>query len=234
MREFCEQHELSAEDTELVVWLVGQHLTMSSIAQKQDIYDPDVIQRFAELTQTPRRLAALYLLSVADIRGTSPKVWNAWKAKLLEDLYNATLRVLLRGGEVDLNSELEERKTQALSLLRLYAVPAGVEQKLWSQLDMVYFLRHEAKEIAWHARILNRFVNIETPMVRARLSDDHEGIQVLVYTLTSRSCLPAPAPFLAAPTTALPMPRCTPRATAMRWTPSMSSSPSTTTGITAT
>jgi [protein-PII] uridylyltransferase len=180
-REFCEQHELSAEDTELVVWLVGQHLTMSSIAQKQDIYDPDVIQRFAELTQTPRRLAALYLLSVADIRGTSPKVWNAWKAKLLEDLYNATLRVLLRGGEVDLNSELEERKTQALSLLRLYAVPAGVEQKLWSQLDMLYFLRHEAKEIAWHARILNRFVNIETPMVRARLSDDHEGIQVLVY-----------------------------------------------------
>ena len=192
-REFCEQHELSAEDTELVVWLVGQHLTMSSIAQKQDIYDPDVIQRFAELTQTPRRLAALYLLSVADIRGTSPKVWNAWKAKLLEDLYNATLRVLLRGGEVDLNSELEERKTQALSLLRLYAVPAGVEQKLWSQLDMVYFLRHEAKEIAWHARILNRFVNIETPMVRARLSDDHEGIQVLVYTpdkpeLFARTC----------------------------------------------
>ncbi|MBV8679462.1 MAG: [protein-PII] uridylyltransferase, partial [Aquitalea sp.] len=192
-REFCEQHALSPDDTELVVWLVGQHLTMSSIAQKQDIYDPDVIQRFAELTQTPRRLAALYLLSVADIRGTSPKVWNAWKAKLLEDLYNATLRVLLRGGEVDLNSELEERKTQALSLLRLYAVPAGVEQKLWSQLDMVYFLRHEAKEIAWHARILNRFVNIETPMVRARLSDDHEGIQVLVYTpdkpeLFARTC----------------------------------------------
>ncbi|RMC92961.1 [protein-PII] uridylyltransferase [Aquitalea palustris] len=192
-REFCEQHELSAEDTELVVWLVGQHLTMSSIAQKQDIYDPDIIQRFAELTQTPRRLAALYLLSVADIRGTSPKVWNAWKAKLLEDLYNATLRVLLRGGEVDLNSELEERKTQALSLLRLYAVPAGVEQKLWSQLDMVYFLRHEAREIAWHARILNRFVNIDTPMVRARLSDDHEGIQVLVYTpdkpeLFARTC----------------------------------------------
>ncbi|WP_293765519.1 [protein-PII] uridylyltransferase [uncultured Aquitalea sp.] len=181
-REFCEQHELSAEDTELVVWLVGEHLTMSSIAQKQDIYDPDTIQRFAELTRTPRRLAALYLLTVADIRGTSPKVWNAWKAKLLEDLYHATLRFLLRGGEVDLNSELEERKSQALSLLRLYAVPEGVEQRLWSQLDTVYFLRHEAKEIAWHARILNRFVNVDAPMVRARLSDDREGIQVLVYT----------------------------------------------------
>ncbi|WP_230371568.1 hypothetical protein [Paludibacterium denitrificans] len=147
-REFCEQHGLSPDDTELVVWLVGEHLSMSSIAQKEDIYDPEVVQRFADIAKTPRRLAALYLLTVADIRGTSPKVWNAWKAKLLEDLYHATLRTLLRGGEMDLDSELEDRKRQAQALLRLYAVPEGVESKLWSQLDTLYFLRHEAKEIA--------------------------------------------------------------------------------------
>jgi len=181
-REFCIAHELPEEDAELVEWLVLHHLTMSSIAQKQDIYDPDVVQRFAELVQTPRRLAALYLLTVADIRGTSPKVWNAWKAKLLEDLYHATFKTLMRGGEVNVASELEERKTQARSLLRLFAVPEGVEDKLWHELDTVYFLRHEAKEIAWHARTLNRFVNIGEPMVRARLSEDKEGIQVLVYT----------------------------------------------------
>lgn len=181
-REFCVQHDLLEEDIELVTWLVGEHLTMSSVAQKQDIYDPETVRRFADIVKTPRRLAALYLLTVADIRGTSPKVWNAWKAKLLEDLYHSTLRLLSLGHEVDIHSELEERKSQARSLLRLYAVPEGVEEKLWKQLDTVYFLRHEVKEVAWHARILNRFVDIDRPMVRARLSEDHEGIQVLVYT----------------------------------------------------
>ncbi|WP_215782525.1 [protein-PII] uridylyltransferase [Paludibacterium sp. B53371] len=181
-RDFCDKHGLSAEDTELVAWLTGQHLTMSHIAQKQDIYDPETVQRFAELVETPRRLCALYLLTVADIRGTSPKVWNAWKAKLLEDLYLATLRHLTRGGAVDMHSELEARKQQARALLRLYAVPDGAEEKLWSQLDIVYFLRHEAREIAWHARVLNRFTDSGEPIVRARLSDDKEGIQVLVYT----------------------------------------------------
>ncbi|QOD84479.1 [protein-PII] uridylyltransferase [Chromobacterium haemolyticum] len=191
--DFCRQHGLPAEDGELVAWLVGQHLTMSSVAQKQDIYDPETVRRFAELVGTPRRLTALYLLTVADIRGTSPKVWNAWKAKLLEDLYHAAMRQLVRGGQLDVASELEERKHQAQALLRLHAVPSGVEAALWQELDTVYFLRHEAKEIAWHARLLNRFVHADGPLVRARLSDDHEGIQVLIYTrdrpeLFARAC----------------------------------------------
>lgn len=166
---------------------------MSSIAQKQDIYDPETVQRFAELVRTPRRLAALYLLTVADIRGTSPKVWNTWKAKLLEDLYHATLRVLSRGGEIDLASELEARKNQARAQLRLHAIPDAAEAGLWAQLDTVYFLRHEAKEIAWHARVLNRQLSPDTPQVRARLADDHEGLQVLIYSpdkpeLFARAC----------------------------------------------
>jgi [protein-PII] uridylyltransferase len=91
-RRFCREHGLSAEDTELVVYLVEHHLTMSSVAQKQDLSDPEVVRRFADIVQSERRLVALYLLTVADIRGTSPKVWNAWKSKLLEDLFNATTR----------------------------------------------------------------------------------------------------------------------------------------------
>jgi [protein-PII] uridylyltransferase len=67
---------------------------MSRIAQKADLSDPDVILSFARLVGQERRLTALYLLTVADIRGTSPKVWNAWKAQLLEDLFHATRRVL--------------------------------------------------------------------------------------------------------------------------------------------
>ena len=93
-RIFAKDHGLSSDETELLVWLVAEHLTMSQVAQKQDITDPQVITAFAKRIRDERHLTALYLLTVADVRGTSPKVWNAWKGKLLEDLYRTTLRVL--------------------------------------------------------------------------------------------------------------------------------------------
>ncbi|WP_281660557.1 [protein-PII] uridylyltransferase [Microvirgula aerodenitrificans] len=180
-REFCTEHGLDDEQTALVVWLVREHLTMSAVAQKEDIYDPDTVVRFAAFVGTPRRLAALYLLTVADIRGTSPKVWNAWKAKLLEDLYHATLRILRSADDFDVRTLLGERMDEARALLRLAAVPEGVEEKLWRHLDDVYFMRHEPRDIAWHARVLNRITDTREPVVRARLSTSREGIKVLVY-----------------------------------------------------
>src|SRR5262249_56015794 len=87
-RRFCREHGLSSEDAELVAWLVAQHLTMSLTAQKQDIGDPEVVAAFASKVGTERRLAALYLLTVADIRATSPNVCNPSKAKLLQHLFH--------------------------------------------------------------------------------------------------------------------------------------------------
>src|SRR5207244_878387 len=89
VRNFSKRHGLSKEDRDLVAFLVENHLAMSHVAQKQDVYDPEVVRAFAGRVGSERRLVALYLLTVADVRGTSPKVWNAWKAKLLEDLYAA-------------------------------------------------------------------------------------------------------------------------------------------------
>src|SRR5690606_31121091 len=97
VRRFARSHGLDREDADLVEFLVRNHLLLSMVAQKQDLSDPDVIRNFAALVGTERRLTALYLLTVADIRGTSPKVWNSWKGKLLEDLYRHALAVL--GGE---------------------------------------------------------------------------------------------------------------------------------------
>ncbi|RZA24415.1 MAG: HD domain-containing protein, partial [Lysobacteraceae bacterium] len=93
-REFCAAHALSENDAELVAWLVEQHLRMSVTAQKQDISDAAVIHRFAALVGDRERLDYLYLLTCADIAGTSPKLWNAWKDRLLADLYFATRRVM--------------------------------------------------------------------------------------------------------------------------------------------
>jgi [protein-PII] uridylyltransferase len=178
---FCRSHGLSSEDTELVAFLVDNHLAMSSVAQKQDVHDPEVVRAFAERVGTERRLVALYLLTVADVRGTSPKVWNAWKAKLLEDLYRATRRTLT-GEPLARDAALAEKQAEAARLLRLYALSEGVKDKLWAQLDITYFLRHDAQDIAWQTRNLHYRVDTDRPVVKARLAPFGEGLQVMIYT----------------------------------------------------
>jgi [protein-PII] uridylyltransferase len=179
-RRFCKAHELSREDTELVAWLVEHHLVMSMTAQKQDLSDPDVIRAFTEKVRDQRRLTALYLLTVADIRATSPKIWNAWKGKLLEDLFHAAHRHLTSDA-ASLESSLQARQDEALAKLRLYAVSESAHEPLWSKLDMSYFLRHTPQEIAWHSRLLYYRANTTKPVVKARLSPAGEGLQVMVY-----------------------------------------------------
>ncbi len=179
-RSFCREHGLTRDDSELVAWLVENHLVMSTTAQKQDIADPEVVSAFAKRVSDERHLVALYLLTVADIRGTSPKVWNAWKAKLLEDLFWATRR-LLAGARLTLASSLQARQDEARSKLRLYAVPDNAHEPLWAELDDPYFLRHEPQEIAWHTRLLYYRVHTPEPVVKARLSPAGEGLQVMIY-----------------------------------------------------
>jgi len=179
-RRFCRDHGIGKEDASLIEFLVKGHLTMSRIAQKEDLSDPEVIESFAKLLGSERRLTALYLLTVADIRGTSPKVWNAWKGKLLEDLYRLTLRAL-GGARPNMDAEIESRKQEARHTLNLYSLLPGTEVPLWNTLELSYFVRHDAGDIAWHARSLFRHVESKEPVVRARLSSLGEGLQVLVY-----------------------------------------------------
>ncbi len=181
-RKFCRAHGLSAEDVDLVAWLVREHLMMSTTAQKQDISDPDVVSAFAARVGGDRRLKALYILTVADIRGTSPRVWNAWKAQLLEDLFHAARRVLAgESAPRSLQDSLQQRQDEARRLLRLYAVPDDSERNLWRHLDTPYFMRHSAEEIAWHARHLYWRVEQPAPVVKVRLARSGAGLQVLVY-----------------------------------------------------
>ena len=180
VKRFSKTHGLAGDDRELVEFLVEQHLAMSQVAQKQDVHDPEVVQAFAGRVGSERRLVALYLFTVADVRGTSPKVWNGWKAKLLEDLFRATRRVLT-GEPLARDAALAEKQAEASRLLRLYALSDGVEQKLWAQLDTAYFLRHDAQEIAWQTRNLHYRVDAAQPVVKARLAPFGEGLQVMIY-----------------------------------------------------
>ena len=179
-RRFCRRHGLDKADSELVAWLVEMHLAMSRTSQKEDTSDPEVIAAFAAKAGNLRRLTALYLLTVADIRGTSPTVWNAWKGKLLEDLYHATRARLLGGDEAV--ADIAAKQAEARVNLALYGLPTGAADALWQHLDVRYFARFDARDMAWQARMLWRRTDSADAIVRARLSPAGEGIQVLVYT----------------------------------------------------
>lgn len=180
IRRFAKNHGIGKADTALLAFLVREHLTMSTIAQKQDLSDPEVILAFARTVRNERYLTALYLLTVADIRGTSPKVWNGWKGKLLEDLYQATLRVL-GGHHPDQDSLVESHKRGALVEMARFSMPFEGHVKLWNALDVGYFVRHDSGDIAWHTRHIARYAGQGKTVVRARLAPHGEGLQVLVY-----------------------------------------------------
>lgn len=179
MARFAKSHQLTSEQTELLVFLVKHHLTMSTFAQKEDLSNPEVIQRFAQITNTPTKLKALYLLTVADIRGTSPKVWNAWKDKLLSDLYLITQQFLSHNDHTPIVNQTEERKKTALQTLPVESHAAI--QSLWQNFDAAYFLRHDAATIAWHSATI--FTDPNETRVAAQSFDGQHSLQVMVHTL---------------------------------------------------
>ncbi len=178
-RRFCLSQNLSPVEADQVAWLVAEHLCLSQTAQKQDLSDPEVIRGFATRCGDLNHLTALYLLTVCDIRGTSPRVWNAWKDKLTRELYLAARRVL-EGNEPEIDS-VEEKKTLARQQLRLYGYPVGAEEALWTRLDDLYFLRQDARDIAWQTRRLLPLFARQNLIVRARLAPVGEGVEVLVF-----------------------------------------------------
>ncbi len=188
---FCKIIGLNQADTELVSWLVAMHLQMSATAQKQDLSDPEVIAQFSARVENERRLTALYLLTVADIRGTSPHVWNSWKAQLLEELFVSTRRALRQAasGEAPNSAVLvEAKRTAALKLFTAAEhetelfVALSALTPLWRNLEDRYFQRFEVSEIAWHAQSLWQHTDTEKAIVKARASTISDGVQVLVYT----------------------------------------------------
>jgi [protein-PII] uridylyltransferase len=141
---------LSADDAELIAWLVGNHLEMSDTAQRRDISDPQTISKFAEKVGTLERLRLLLILTVADIRAVGPGVWNGWKGQLLRDLYYAT-EAALRGGRTDehaVRAQLAERAEQARRVLadRIGPTPqlAAVEAAYWIGFTTDAQARHAA------------------------------------------------------------------------------------------
>jgi len=179
---FCVQHKLNRKETRVVSQLVRDHLLMSVTAQRKDISDPDVVRDFAQQVGSMNMLNYLYLLTVADIRSTNPKLWNSWKDALLQQLYRATKRVIRRGldNAPDIDEIIQENRDAALE--EMSNLPFSVEQ-INSFCDRVpgdYFLRHHPREIKWHVNTILSHPG-QPRLVSIRQSTYTRNTKVFVY-----------------------------------------------------
>ena len=173
-RKFASNHFLSDEETQLLCWLVREHLLMSQTAQKEDIHDIEVIKRFCVNVQNQQRLVALFLLTCADIRATNPNIWNSWKASLLSNLFYLA-STYMKQGEHNLGTHKE--KVTEILLSQGYGLKD--QKHFWHSLGEAYFARYQNSDILWHA---SELIGKETiPQVRARMLEGSQTVQFMVY-----------------------------------------------------
>lgn len=186
---FCRDHGLSQRDTNLVVWLVRNHLTMSAVSQRKDISDPEVIQQFAQHVGDQQRLDYLFTLTVADINGTNPTLWNAWRGSLLRQLYTETKRALRRGLEnpVDKQEWIDETRDAAVDILEYRGFTLEELEDLWRERGEDYFLRERAEDIAWHSEAIAGHHDRDTPLVLVRNSQDSSVANATQIFIHARS-----------------------------------------------
>ena len=184
-RAFCLEHGLSKYEAGIVAWLVKNHLALSTTAQKKDIGDPDVINEFAKQVGDLLHLNYLYVLTVADVRGTDPKLWNSWKAQLFRDLYELTRRALRRGLEnpIDREQLILEKKAKAREVLTTNGVSDARIDEVWQLMNANYFLRHRPSEIAWHTEWLaDSDTHSEVGLVDVRRRVNSDGVEAALFT----------------------------------------------------
>ncbi|EAR21499.1 [protein-PII] uridylyltransferase [Nitrococcus mobilis] len=183
--QFCLHHGLSRYDSRLVAWLVRHHLLLSSTAQRRDISDPQVINEFACKVGDLQHLNYLYLLTIGDIRGTNPKLWNSWREALLLELYQLTQRAIRRGlgNPIDAEELISETQAQARKALRGRGLHHMTVRAIWRPFTADYFLRYSAAEIAWHTAAIHKLGGAaQRPLILIDPISTRGGTEVFVYT----------------------------------------------------
>lgn len=169
-RKYLKRLGFAVADIDLVAWLVENHLLMSITAQKQDIQDPEVVRRFAERVGDWERLECLYLLTVADIRATNPKLWNGWKSRLLGDLYQSARFQLRRGTDQPVNRQDRVRATRlkALELLTGEGCMFSAIESLWTDFPEQSFWRYTPDQLRWLTQAIVAAGRPNHPLVAVR------------------------------------------------------------------
>lgn len=179
--DLCPRFGLSDEETETVEWLVRHHLLMSNTAFRRDINDPQTITDFCEVVKSVERLRLLLVLTVADIRAVGPNVWNAWKAALLRDLYEAAEERLTSGRSAEgRGARIEHAKQEMRDLLTdlpVESVDAHIARGYPS-----YWLSFDPDALAWHARIAHEAESRSAPLTIKNRVDRFKGVtEITIY-----------------------------------------------------
>lgn len=187
-REFCTLHGYNAYEINVVCWLVEVHLLMSSFSQKQDLGDPDAIREFATKVSDRSRLDYLFVLTVADINGTNPELWNAWRASLLRQLYAGATRALRRGLEntVDKGDIIESKKSNAKSQLLELGYESEEVDGQWEGRLEEYFLRESIEDLVSHADAIFKHEDDKKSLVIVKEAKTYGGEDVTQITLYSK------------------------------------------------
>jgi len=152
---FCESHGMNKHQSEMVCWLVENHLLMSLTTQKKDINDDEIIKDFADIVKTQERLDYLYLLTIADIRGTNPDLYTDWKDSLLKKLYLSS-KAYFRKNTFDNKKPdryLKNLKKTVEDILDK-KINKNDFEKTWALMNTDYLRRHSDDEIAWHMELI--------------------------------------------------------------------------------
>lgn len=177
---FAQNHQLKKEDCDLLIWLVRHHLLMSQTAQRQDIYDPGTINYFCQQLPQPHYLDYLYLLTIADICGTNPHLWNAWKDSLLKELYRSAKHMLHKEQELmDETALINTRKQLALAILTAETIAPKAVEELWATFKDKYFLHESPEVIARHTKAI--LTCKQFPLVMIMPHHSQGGTEVFIY-----------------------------------------------------
>ena len=178
--QFSIRHRLSDDETSLLVWLVHNHLLMSHTAQRKDIYDPKTIADFCSLLPHKHHLDYLYLLTVADICGTNPSLWNAWKDSLLKVLYFAA-KEAMQPDKALINeaSLIDMRRQQALKILVSDGISPEKIHDLWMHFEGKYFLHESPEVISRHTKAILAAQTF--PLVLIMPHHTQGGTEVFIY-----------------------------------------------------
>ncbi|WP_082868940.1 MULTISPECIES: [protein-PII] uridylyltransferase [unclassified Oleiphilus] len=186
VRAFCQRHHFSERDTHLVSWLVEQHLLMSTTAQKKDVADPEIIYEFAAKIPSIVHLEYLYVLTVCDIAATNPKLWNTWRASLLQQLFVEARRALRKGVEspVSRGAWINATRQEVRSTLFQKEYLASHVNDLVDTLDDEFFLQGAVDDIVWQCEAILAQEDKAQPVIALRDKDDgtNQGFsQLMVY-----------------------------------------------------
>jgi len=179
---FCAHHGFSTADSKIVVWTIRHHLDMSMTAQRKDTSDPEVILEFARFVGTQKYLDFLFLVTVADIRGTNPELWNSWKQNLIEQLYRHTTNALKRGldNPIDVSEIINKKKMQAQEFLNANSVDASAAENIWKHCDEQYFLQYSSEEISWHITNLS-LIGEGEPLILLRRETERGSTEIFIH-----------------------------------------------------